>query len=133
MKSYLTSRLNCACRAHRFEKIYEVNQVNREHSDKGRVKRKNLHFRAGCVDFCNIISVQQRDIFSTKMVLPSVRIYEEPERRKRFRYATEGRSTPLQGVTSTPTARTPPSIEVANYDGLVTIAVSCVTAGEYPR
>lgn len=58
-----------------------------------------------------------------------VEIYENPAPKlKRFRYESEGRSAPLEGVRSTPTAKTFPSIKVVNYTGRARVVVSCVTA-----
>lgn len=81
------------------------------------------------------LSATKKIHFATKMMLPDgrVEIYEEPRKLGRFRYESEGRSAPLEGVRSTPTAKTFPSIKVLNYTGMARVVVSCVTADEPHR
>lgn len=61
---------------------------------------------------------------------PTIRIVENPrENSLRFRYECEGRSAgSLQGVTSTASNKTFPSIEILNYRGPAVVLVSCVNA-----
>lgn len=85
----------------------------------------------------SIATERQKSVFlATKMMFPDgrIEIYDEPSSMiKRFRYKSEGRSVPLEGVRSTPTARTLPSIRVVNYTGKARVVVSCVTADEPHR
>ncbi len=53
---------------------------------------------------------------------------EEPESLvTRFRYESEGRSPPLEGVNSMLSKKTFPSIKIDNFTGEGRVVVSCIT------
>ncbi|XP_017107132.2 dorsal-related immunity factor Dif isoform X3 [Drosophila bipectinata] len=63
---------------------------------------------------------------------PHLRIVEQPTNNIiRFRYKCEGRTAgSIPGMNSSDKGKTFPTVEVCNYDGPVTIVVSCVTSDE---
>ncbi|KAE8741315.1 Embryonic polarity protein Dorsal 2 [Frankliniella occidentalis] len=56
----------------------------------------------------------------------NILILEQPASLVRFRYESEG-LYPTQGATSTAMKKTFPTIQIANFDRLATVIVSCVT------
>ncbi|XP_017044860.1 LOW QUALITY PROTEIN: embryonic polarity protein dorsal [Drosophila ficusphila] len=66
---------------------------------------------------------------------PYLRIVEEPTNNIiRFRYKCEGRTAgSIPGMNSTTEHKTFPTVEVCNFDGQVTMVVSCVTSEEPHR